>query len=52
MVNVWKPHYPVAAQSFPSDRFQPFCAVARTGLGVRSSPELGLLRRSKGQRAG
>jgi len=52
MVNVWKPHYPVAAQSFPSDRFQPVSAAAKPNLNVRSSLELGLLRRSKGQRAG
>ena len=45
-------HYAVAAKPFRSDRFQPFLAVARPNLNVRSPPEHGLLRCSKGQRAG
>ena len=36
----------------PNVRFQPVSAAAKPNLNVRSSLELGLLRRSKGQRAG
>ena len=50
--NVRFQHYPVAAKSYRSDRLQPVSAVAKPNLNVRSSLELGLLRRSKGQRAG
>jgi hypothetical protein len=45
-------HYPVSAETAGSNRLQPFDAVARTGLGVCSSPKLGLLPRGKGQSSG
>jgi len=50
--NVRFQHYPVAANPARSDRFQPVSAVARPNLNVRASLEHGLLRCSKGQRAG
>ena len=43
-------HYAVAAKPFRSDRFQPFFAVARPHLNVRSSIEPGLLQCSKGRK--